>query len=57
MPWKQKPGTIKWPKSEARNIVLDDWFKGVLPVHAKELSAEAIDIIGMVKDADQSDEM
>ena len=40
MPRKQKPGTIKWPKSEARNIVLNDLLKGVLPVDAKELSAE-----------------
>ena len=40
MPRKLKPGTIKWPKSEARNKVLDDLLKGVLPVDAKELSAE-----------------
>lgn len=40
MPRKRKPGTIKWPKSEARNKVLDDLLKGVLPVDAKELSAE-----------------
>ena len=40
MPQKQKPGNIKWPKSEPRNIVLDDLLKGVLPVDAKELSAE-----------------
>ena len=40
MPRKQKPGTIKWPKSEARNIISDDLLEGVLLVDAKELSAE-----------------
>ena len=37
---KAKTQTIKWPKSETRNIVLDDLLKGVLPVDAKELSVE-----------------
>ena len=37
---KQKPKKPKWRGSEAKNIVLDDLLKGVLPVDANILSAE-----------------
>ena len=40
MSQKQKPRTFKWRGSEAKNIVLDDLLKGVLPVDANILSAE-----------------
>ena len=40
MPQKQKPGCIQWPKSEPRNIISDDLFKGVLPVDTNKMSAK-----------------
>jgi hypothetical protein len=40
MPKSRRPGWIDWAKSAAKQIILDDLDRGVLPVDEAELSAE-----------------
>ena len=40
MPVSTKPGWIDWTTSPARQVILDDLHRGILPVDAAELSAE-----------------